>query len=97
MGRYSSRIAVAYSTFYILGLVMSMQVPFVGFQPIRTSEHMAAAGMREMVVGIRFLINIWSLEWFLRVVNTGKITFVRSKCLNDLSNNVCYVNHTTTQ
>ena len=44
MGRYSSRVAVAYSTFYILGLLMSMQVPFVGFQPIRTSEHMAAAG-----------------------------------------------------
>jgi len=22
-----------------------MQVPFVGFQPIRTSEHMAAAGL----------------------------------------------------
>lgn len=34
----------AYSTFYIVGLVLSMQVPFVGFQPIRTSEHMAAAG-----------------------------------------------------
>ena len=35
---------VAYTTFYILGLLLSMQVPFVGFQPIRTSEHMAAAG-----------------------------------------------------
>lgn len=34
----------AYSTFYIVGLVLSMQIPFVGFQPIRTSEHMAAAG-----------------------------------------------------
>ena len=34
----------AYTTFFILGLLMSMQVPFVGFQPIRTSEHMAAAG-----------------------------------------------------
>ena len=35
----------AYTTFYIMGLLMSMQVPFVGFQPIRTSEHMAAAGV----------------------------------------------------
>lgn len=34
----------AYSTFYIVGLILSMQIPFVGFQPIRTSEHMAAAG-----------------------------------------------------
>lgn len=37
-------LPAAYSTFYIVGLVLSMQVPFVGFQPIRTSEHMAAAG-----------------------------------------------------
>lgn len=37
-------LSLAYSTFYIVGLILSMQVPFVGFQPIRTSEHMAAAG-----------------------------------------------------
>ena len=28
----------------MVGLLCSMQVPFVGFQPVRTSEHMAAAG-----------------------------------------------------
>lgn len=44
MGRYSNRLFTSYTTFYILGLIMSMQIPFVGFQPIRTSEHMAAAG-----------------------------------------------------
>jgi dolichyl-diphosphooligosaccharide--protein glycosyltransferase len=44
MGRFSSRVYVGYSTFYILGTLMSMQVPFVGFQPTRTSEHMAALG-----------------------------------------------------
>lgn len=44
MGRFSNRLFTSYTTFYILGLVMSMQIPFVGFQPIRTSEHMAAAG-----------------------------------------------------
>ena len=33
-------------TYYVSsGLVLSMQIPFVGFQPIRTSEHMAAAGV----------------------------------------------------
>lgn len=41
---YSSFLSTAYSTFYIMGLILSMQIPFVGFQPIRTSEHMAAAG-----------------------------------------------------
>jgi hypothetical protein len=34
----------AYTVFFVLGQVMAMQVPFVGFQPVRTSEHMAAAG-----------------------------------------------------
>ncbi|KAF7728651.1 oligosaccharyl transferase stt3 subunit [Apophysomyces ossiformis] len=45
MGRFSSRVYVAYSTFYVLGTLMSMQIPFVGFQPTRTSEHMAALGV----------------------------------------------------
>ena len=45
MGRYSHRLFVSYTVFYILGLIMSMQIPFVGFQPIRTSEHMAASGI----------------------------------------------------
>uniref|UniRef100_H2ZLL4 dolichyl-diphosphooligosaccharide--protein glycotransferase n=1 Tax=Ciona savignyi TaxID=51511 RepID=H2ZLL4_CIOSA len=45
MQRFSSRVYVAYTTFFILGLLLSMQIPFVGFQPIRTSEHMASAGV----------------------------------------------------
>jgi dolichyl-diphosphooligosaccharide--protein glycosyltransferase len=45
MGRFSSRLYVAYSSFYAIGTLASMQVPFVGFQPIRTSEHMAALGI----------------------------------------------------
>ena len=49
------RIYVAYVTFYLLGLVMSMQVPFVGFQPIRTSEHMAAAGVFALLNAYGFL------------------------------------------
>ena len=44
MGRFSNRIYVAYNTFFIVGLLCSMQIPFVGFQPVKTSEHMASAG-----------------------------------------------------
>jgi len=44
MGRYSKRLYVAYSTFYVLGTIGSMQIPFVGFQPATTAEHMAALG-----------------------------------------------------
>lgn len=50
------RIYVAYTTFYLLGLIMSMQVPFVGFQPIRTSEHMPAAGVFALLNAYGFLV-----------------------------------------
>ncbi|KAI8767408.1 RADres2 [Biomphalaria glabrata] len=55
MGRYSQRIYTAYSCFYIVGLILSMQIPFVGFQPIRTSEHMAAAGVFALINAYAFL------------------------------------------
>uniref|UniRef100_A0A1I7VVB0 dolichyl-diphosphooligosaccharide--protein glycotransferase n=1 Tax=Loa loa TaxID=7209 RepID=A0A1I7VVB0_LOALO len=45
IGRYCSKLYIAYTTFYVLGQIMAMQVPFVGFQPVKTSEHMAAAGV----------------------------------------------------
>merc|ERR1711936_1346169 len=45
MGRFSERIYVAYNSFFIMGLISSMQIPFVGFQPVKTSEHMASAGV----------------------------------------------------
>ena len=44
MGNFSSRLYVAYTTWYALGTLASMQVPFVGFLPTRSSEHMAALG-----------------------------------------------------
>ncbi|KAJ8494391.1 hypothetical protein ONZ45_g13255 [Pleurotus djamor] len=45
MGRYTSRLYVGYSSWYAIGTLASMQVPFVGFQPVKTSEHMAALGV----------------------------------------------------
>lgn len=44
MGRYSTRLYVSYSTWYALGTLGSMQIPFVGFLPVKTSEHMPALG-----------------------------------------------------
>lgn len=55
IGRYSERIYVAFSVFYVLGTIMSMQIPFVGFQPIRTSEHMAAAGTFALLQAYAFI------------------------------------------
>lgn len=44
-GRYSHRLYVSYSTIYVLGTLLSMQITFVGFQPVQSSEHMAAFGV----------------------------------------------------
>lgn len=44
MGRYSPRLYVSYTSWYALGTLASMQIPFVGFLPIRSSEHMASLG-----------------------------------------------------
>ncbi|CAH1247931.1 STT3A [Branchiostoma lanceolatum] len=44
-GRFSHRIYVAYSAVYSLGTLLSMQISFVGFQPVQSSEHMAALGV----------------------------------------------------
>ncbi|KAL4249883.1 STT3 family protein [Abortiporus biennis] len=54
MGRYSPRLYVAYSSWYAVGTLASMQVPFVGFQPVRTSEHMAALGVFGLLQIIAF-------------------------------------------
>uniref|UniRef100_A0A0N4Z0E6 Dolichyl-diphosphooligosaccharide--protein glycosyltransferase subunit STT3A n=1 Tax=Parastrongyloides trichosuri TaxID=131310 RepID=A0A0N4Z0E6_PARTI len=58
-GRFTSKIYTAYSVFYILGILMSMQIPFVGFQPVSTSEHLGAFG----VFGLCQLI---SFAYYLR-------------------------------
>eukprot|EP01090_Pellita_catalonica_P007489 TRINITY_DN18077_c0_g1_i1.p1 TRINITY_DN18077_c0_g1~~TRINITY_DN18077_c0_g1_i1.p1 ORF type:complete len:471 (+),score=46.98 TRINITY_DN18077_c0_g1_i1:44-1456(+) len=55
---------VAYCTFYSLGTLLSMQVTFVGFQPVQSSEHMAA-------LGIFGLLQIYvSLNWLRSMVST---------------------------
>lgn len=39
-GLYTPRLYVAYSIFYTVGTLLSMQIAFVGFQAVRTMEHM---------------------------------------------------------
>ena len=45
MGKYSHRLYISYTTFYCIGQLCAMNIPFVGFQPIKTSEHMASFGV----------------------------------------------------
>ncbi|AET37662.1 dolichyl-diphosphooligosaccharide--protein glycosyltransferase subunit STT3 Ecym_1435 [Eremothecium cymbalariae DBVPG len=49
MGRYHSRLYSAYTTWYTIGTIASMQIPFVGFLPIRSNDHMAALGVFGLV------------------------------------------------
>ncbi|KAF4124056.1 dolichyl-diphosphooligosaccharide---protein glycosyltransferase [Geosmithia morbida] len=55
MGRYSNRLYVSYTTWYALGTLASMQIPFVGFLPVKTSEHMPALGIFGFVQLIGFI------------------------------------------
>ncbi|KAF3482119.1 oligosaccharyl transferase stt3 subunit [Arthroderma uncinatum] len=76
-----------YTTWYALGTLASMQIPFVGFLPIRNSDHMAALGifgllqivafvefLRAQVPGKQFQTVLTSLVLFVFVVSfTGLI------------------------
>ncbi|XP_065220045.1 dolichyl-diphosphooligosaccharide--protein glycosyltransferase subunit STT3B [Planococcus citri] len=70
MGRYSHRLFISYTVFYIVGLVMSMQIPFVGFQPIRTSEHMAALGVFVLMIAIS------ALKYLSSKITKAEFTFL---------------------
>ncbi|KAG8221084.1 glycosyltransferase family 66 protein [Butyriboletus roseoflavus] len=83
MGRYSNRLYVAYSAWYSIGTLASMQVPFVGFQPVGTSEHMAALGVFGLLQIVAFAqlvrSHISSKQFhqllFASVVTTGLLGF----------------------
>ncbi|XP_044730393.1 dolichyl-diphosphooligosaccharide--protein glycosyltransferase subunit STT3B isoform X2 [Chrysoperla carnea] len=77
MGRYSPRLFTSYTTFYILGLLFSMQIPFVGFQPIRTSEHMAASGVFALLIAVgilKYLQSILSKSEFKYLFTVGLLS-----------------------
>ncbi|KAJ8020325.1 Dolichyl-diphosphooligosaccharide--protein glycosyltransferase subunit STT3A [Holothuria leucospilota] len=66
-GRFSHRIYVAYTTVYCLGTILSMQISFVGFQPVQSSEHMAALGvfgLCQMYSFIEYVRSVLSQEYF---------------------------------
>ncbi|EKE39560.1 hypothetical protein ENUP19_0160G0009 [Entamoeba nuttalli] len=56
-GFYNKKIYSCYSIYYIFATILSMQVPFINYVPIRSSEHIGAMG----VFGICQLIELYSL------------------------------------
>ncbi|KAI9652505.1 MAG: oligosaccharyl transferase stt3 subunit [Trizodia sp. TS-e1964] len=84
MGRYSPRLYVSYTSWYALGTLASMQIPFVGFLPIRSSEHMAALGVfgllqivsfvefvRQQIPSRQFQSLLRSLIFFIFIISVG--------------------------
>lgn len=55
-GRFSHRVYIAYSTLYCVGTVLSMQISFVGFQPVQSSEHMLVRHLSLSIIILFFLL-----------------------------------------
>ncbi|KXN88003.1 Dolichyl-diphosphooligosaccharide--protein glycosyltransferase subunit stt3 [Leucoagaricus sp. SymC.cos] len=76
MGRFSSRLYVAYSSWYAIGTLASMQVPFVGFQPVKTSEHMGALavfGLLQIVAFAQLVRSHVSDQQFKNLLKIGVV------------------------
>uniref|UniRef100_A0A0A9YZB0 Dolichyl-diphosphooligosaccharide--protein glycosyltransferase subunit STT3A n=1 Tax=Lygus hesperus TaxID=30085 RepID=A0A0A9YZB0_LYGHE len=79
-GRFSHRIYVAYSILYCLGTMLSMQISFVGFQPVQSSEHMLALGvfglcqLHSLVDYLRSKLTPTDFEILFRAVAVGTAT-----------------------
>ncbi|CAN6463413.1 unnamed protein product [Victoria cruziana] len=66
-GRYSMRLYIAYNCMYILGMLLAMQIRFVGFQHVQSGEHMAA-------MGVFFLMQVfYFLDWVKYLLNDTKL------------------------
>ncbi|CAI4216790.1 unnamed protein product [Parascedosporium putredinis] len=91
MGRYSSRLYVSYTTWYALGTLASMQIPFVGFNPVKTSEHMPALGVfglvqllgfvqyvRSSISSRQFQSFLWAFVAGVTVLGAGSIVLLTS-------------------
>ncbi|PKA54983.1 Dolichyl-diphosphooligosaccharide--protein glycosyltransferase subunit STT3B [Apostasia shenzhenica] len=62
-GRYSMRLYIAYNCMYVLGMLLAMQIRFVGFQHVQSGEHMAS-------MGVFFLLQVfYFLDWVKYMLN----------------------------
>ncbi|KAK4567343.1 hypothetical protein RGQ29_003239 [Quercus rubra] len=66
-GRYSMRLYVAYNSMYVVGMLLAMQIRFVGFQHVQSGEHMAA-------MGVFFLMQVfYMLDWVKYLLSDTKL------------------------
>ena len=74
-GRFSSRLYVAYSSFYVLGTLLSMTIQFVGFQPVSMSpEHIGSLGVFgiiQLYMGVNWLRTLLSSKHLALLFRTA--------------------------
>ncbi|KAK7860762.1 dolichyl-diphosphooligosaccharide--protein glycosyltransferase subunit stt3b [Quercus suber] len=66
-GRYSMRLYVAYNSMYVVGMLLAMQIRFVGFQHVQSGEHMAAMGV------FFFMQVFYLLDWVKYLLGDAKL------------------------
>ncbi|ODV98058.1 hypothetical protein PACTADRAFT_47880 [Pachysolen tannophilus NRRL Y-2460] len=80
MGRFDHKVYVSYTTWYVLGTLMSMQIPFVGFLPIKSNDHMASFGvfgLLQLVLLASYFKSTLSAKSFKKVIYTfGAFVFI---------------------
>ncbi|GLD93804.1 hypothetical protein PINS_up002409 [Pythium insidiosum] len=73
-GRYSPRLYIAYSTFYTLGSLLAMQVPFVGFNVVKQAECAGSHGvfvLLQVYCFVNWVRNYVSADSFRRLIIFG--------------------------
>ena len=72
--KFNMKIYIAYSVFYVLGTVLAMTIPFVTFNAIKSSEHLASHcvffGMQAYVV-VEFIRKNLPEQQFKGLVRIG--------------------------
>ena len=67
MGRFDYKLYTSYCTWYALGTLMSMQIPFVRFSPIKSNDHISSFGvfgLLQLVIFANYFKTILSPKLF---------------------------------
>jgi dolichyl-diphosphooligosaccharide--protein glycosyltransferase len=85
-GRYSLRLYVAYNCMYILGMLLAMQIRFVGFQHVQSGEHMAAMGVF-FLLQVNFSLHCIAciLLLFVRICDDVNLFLMMNNLITSLS------------
>ena len=73
-GRFSQRVYIAYCTVYVLGSILAMQIRFVGFAAVQSSEHMLALGtfgLLQLYTFVGFVRRMLDSDTFKRLFRIG--------------------------